>query len=77
LALAEGRRRNWSGLPEWSWLAYGPAILIAALYCFLVTLPLYFYFRTRRRWLLVVQLFALALHSAFAVFVVAPFWISQ
>lgn len=64
-------------LPEWSWLAYGPVLIIAAVYCLAATLPLYFYFRTRRSVFLCVQLIALALHSAFAVFVVAPFWISQ
>jgi hypothetical protein len=64
-------------LPEGSWLAFGPLIVVATLYCFLVTLPLYFYFRTRRSWLLLAQVVTLAAHSAFAVFVVAPFWIGQ
>src|SRR4051812_36100337 len=64
-------------LPEWPWLAHGPFVLVATFYCLLVTSPLYFYFRTRRPWLLVAQVVALAAHSAFAVFVVAPFWIHQ
>jgi hypothetical protein len=64
-------------LPDWPWLAYAPFVLLAACYCLLVTMPLYFYLRTRRAWLLFVQMFTLALHAAFAVFVVAPFWIHQ
>jgi hypothetical protein len=63
--------------PVWSWLAYGPVLIIAAVYCLVATLSVYFYFRTRRLVFLCVQLTALALHSVFAVFVVAPFWISQ
>jgi hypothetical protein len=71
----EGGVLRWLPLPDW--LGYAPIILIALLYSLLVTLPLYFYFRTRRSSLLLVQVFALALHSAFALLVVAPFWIGQ
>jgi hypothetical protein len=50
---------------------------MAAVYCLVATLSFYFYFRTRRLVFLCVQLTALALDSVFAVFVMAPFWISQ
>jgi len=62
-------------LPDWSGI--GVFILVGAFYSLLIVLPLYFYFRTRRSWLLAVQAFALAAHTAFALRVVARFWISQ
>ena len=60
-------------LPEWSsYIAY---VFIGVLYSLLVVLPLYFYFRTRHAWLLGIQALALAGHTAFALCVVARFWI--
>jgi hypothetical protein len=62
-------------LPEW--VGYAMTGSVAALYALLVMLPLYFYFRTRRPWLLALQAIALASHVAFALLVVAPFWIGM
>ena len=62
-------------LPEWS--GYGAFIVIAVLYSLLIVLPLYFYFRTRRTWLLGIQTLALIGHGVFASRVVARFWIGM
>ena len=62
-------------LPEWS--GYAVFVLIAALYSLLIVLPLYFYFRRRRAWLLGVQALALIAHAVFALRVVARFWIGM
>lgn len=62
-------------LPEWA--GYALSGLVAALYSLIITLPSYFYFRTGQPWLLAIQAFSLASHIAFALLVVAPFWISM
>ena len=56
---------------------YSVFVLIAVLYSLLIVLPLYFYFRTRRSWLPGIQVLALVGHAAFALRVVARFWIGQ
>ena len=56
---------------------YAPPIIVAVLYPLLWALPTYFYFRTRCPWLLALQAVLLAGHAAFALYVVAPFWIGQ
>jgi hypothetical protein len=66
-----------SAIPFPSAFPYAPAIIVAVLYSLLVVLPSYFYFRTRRSWLLALQAAFLFGHAAFAVLVVAPFWIHQ
>lgn len=63
-------------LPNWPWLGYSSIILIS-LYCLLVTLPLYFYFRSRSVYWLVAQSVLFGLHCALAQFVVADWWINQ
>jgi hypothetical protein len=60
-------------IPEWS--SYTVSVLVGVLYSLLIVMPLYFYFRTRRAWLLGVQALTLAGHAAFALCVVARFWI--
>jgi hypothetical protein len=62
-------------LPDW--FGYGAFILIAALYSLLIVLPIYFYFRTHRTWLLGIQTLALIGHAVFALRVVAQFWIGM
>jgi hypothetical protein len=69
--------RPLSGLPFPSSWVYAPAIIVAVVYCLAVVLPVYFYLRTRQRWLLALQAAFLGAHAAFAVCVVAPFWIGQ
>lgn len=56
---------------------YAAPTVVAVVYSLLVVLPLYFYFRTRRPWLLTLQFAFLCAHAAFALLVVAPFWIHQ
>jgi hypothetical protein len=56
---------------------YLAATVVAVLYSHLVVLPLYFYFRTRRPWLLTLQFAFLCAHAAFALLVAAPFWTHQ
>jgi hypothetical protein len=69
--------RPFSGIPFPSSWVYAPAIIVAVAYCLVVVLPTYFYFRTRRPWLLALQAAFLAAHAVFALYVVAPFWIGQ
>lgn len=64
------------GIELTEWTVYPMIAAIAALYSLLITLPFYLYLLTRERWLLVVQVFALASHTTFALLVVAPYWIS-
>ena len=59
-------------LPPAFW--YALYLFVALGYLLLLTLPAYFYFRRRRSWLIGVQLFAIAMHAAIAVFVVTPWW---
>ena len=56
---------------------YAAPFFVGVLYSLLIVLPIYFYLRTRRSWLLALQLVFLCAHAAFALFVVAPFWIHQ
>ena len=53
---------------------YALYIIVALGYLLLLTLPAYFYFRRRQSWLIGLQVFTIATHAAFAVFVVAPWW---
>ena len=69
--------RPFSAIPWPSSLPYAPPVIVAVLYSLLVVLPIYFYFRKRRPWLLALQSVFLAGHGAFALYVVAPFWIGQ
>ena len=62
-------------LPAWAGIVLFSAM--AFFYALTFTLPLYFFFRSRRYWLLVGEIFALTLHALFARFVVAPYWIHQ
>lgn len=59
------------------WSIFLPLVAVGALYILFLTLPLYFYFRTRRRSLLFIQALLFAAHCAVARFVVAPHWIHQ
>jgi hypothetical protein len=62
-------------LPPAFWYAF--YLLFTLGYLLLLTLPTYFYFRCRRSWLISVQLFAIAVHAAIAVFIVTPWWRHQ
>ncbi len=57
------------------WLTVALFIVVGVLYILILTLPFYFYFRTRRRFFLVFQALLFAVHCAVAWFVVAPYWI--
>ena len=59
-------------LPPVFW--YALYLVVALGHLLLLTLPAYFYFRRRRSWLIGVQLLAIAIHVAIAVFVVTPWW---
>ena len=69
--------RPFSAIAWPSSLPYAPPIIVAVLYSLLAVLPTYFYFRTRRLWLLALQAVLLAGHAVFALYVVDPFWIGQ
>lgn len=62
-------------LPPAFWYALYLCIMLG--YLLLLTLPAYFYFRCRRSWLISLQLLAIAMHAAVAVFVVTPWWRHQ
>jgi hypothetical protein len=62
-------------LPPAFW--YALYLVVTLGYLLLLTLPAYFFFRRRRSWLIGVQLFAIAMHAAIAVFVVTPWWRHQ
>ena len=59
-------------LPPAFW--YALYLVVALGYLLLLTLPTYFYFRRPRSWLVGLQLFAIFIHAALAVFVVTPWW---
>ena len=59
-------------LPPAFW--YALYLVVALSYLLLLTLPAYFFFRRRRSWLIGLQLFVIAMHAAFAVFIVTPWW---
>lgn len=62
-------------LPAWGVIALFS--VMSVLYALAFTLPICFFSRTHRHWLLAVQFFAFALHASFARLVVAPYWIHQ
>jgi hypothetical protein len=62
-----------SHLPPWS--IFVLLIAVGAVYTLLLTVPLYFFFRTRRPALLFLQALLLAAHGAIARFIIAPHWV--
>jgi len=49
--------------------------IVALGYMMLLTLPVYFYIRRRRSWLIGLQLVAILIHAVIAVFIITPWLI--